>query len=302
MAAKERIGFIGVGFMGHGMAKNIVQKGFPLTIMGRKNRQPVDDLVGRGAKEVKTPAEVAAASTIVFLCVTGANDVAKLVRGADGLASGAKPGLVIVDCTTSDPTVTLALAEELKPKGIAFIDAPLGGTPAQAELGQLSAMVGADEATFARVKPVIEAWATKVTHTGVVGDGHKMKLLNNFLAMGYAAIYAEALALAQKVGISPQRFDAVLRGSRMDCGFYQTYFQYVLQRDRNAHLFTLANGFKDVRYLEQMADSVAMANPVGAAVKNVFATAVNLGHGEKFVPMLSDVVAELQGVSLAPKG
>ncbi|MGL4727928.1 MAG: NAD(P)-dependent oxidoreductase [Bosea sp. (in: a-proteobacteria)] len=296
----EKIGFIGVGLMGHGMAKNIVEKGYPLTVIGHRNRAPVDDLVGRGAKEAKTLAELASNATIIFLCVTGSKEVEAAVRGPDGLGTHAKPGTVIVDCSTADPNSTMALAAELKPKGIHFSDAPLGGTPAQAAEGQLSAMIGADADVFARIKPVCETWAQKVVHLGPVGDGHKMKLLNNFVSMGYAAVYAEALTLAQKVGITPQGFDSVVRGGRMDCGFYQTYMRWVLERDRNAHKFTLVNALKDMRYLEAMADASGIANPMGNAVKNSFALAVNAGKGDDYVPMLSDMIAGLNGVSLTP--
>jgi 3-hydroxyisobutyrate dehydrogenase-like beta-hydroxyacid dehydrogenase len=163
-------------------------------------------------------------------------------------------------------------------------------------------MVGTTPEVFARIKPAIEAWAQKVVHLGPVGDGHKMKLLNNFLSMGYAAIYAEALTLASKIGITPQTFDSVLRGSRMDCGFYQTFMQYVLERDRNAHKFTLVNALKDVRYLESVANAAGVPNPIGNAVKNSFATAVAAGKGDDYVPMLSDFVAGQNGISLAGKG
>lgn len=297
----ERIGFIGVGLMGHGMARNILARGYPLALLGHRNRAPVDDLVGLGAAEVGTAREVAAGATIIFLCVTSSTQVEALVRGPDGLAAGARPGTVIVDCTTADPNSTLALAAELEAGGVFLCDAPLGGTPAQAEAGQLTAMVGASPEIFARIKPVCDAWAQKVTHLGPVGDGHKMKLLNNFLAMGYGAIYAEALTLAQKVGISPQTFDSVLRGSRMDCGFYQTFMAYVLERNREAHKFTLVNALKDMRYLESMADGVSFANPVGNAVKNSYALACAAGHEADFVPMLSDFIARLGGVSLTGK-
>jgi hypothetical protein len=296
MAANDRIGFIGVGFMGHGMAKNLLQKGFPLTLMGNRNRAPVDALVAMGATEVKTPAEVARASDILFLCVTDSSVVEKLIRGPEGIKTGASKGLVVVDCSTANPVSTQELAEELKPLGITFCDAPLNGTPAQAEIGQLGAMIGADEATLARIRPAVEAWAARVAHVGGVGAGHQMKLLNNFLAMGYGAIYAEALALARKSGITPKTFDSVLRGSRMDCGFYQTFFRYVLEGDRNAHLFTLNNALKDMRYLEAMADGAKLSNPVGNAVKNSYAIAVAQGRGEEFVPMVSDAIAELNGL------
>ncbi len=295
---KDRIGFIGVGFMGHGMARNLLEKGYSLTIMGNRNRAPVDALVAKGATEVKTPAELAKASDIIFLCVTDSSVVERLIRGPDGIKAGAHNGLIIVDTSTANPVSTLELAAELKTLGITLCDSPLNGTPAQAELGQLGAMIGADEVTFARIKPAVEAWAARVVRIGEVGAGHQMKLLNNFVAMGYGAIYAEALTLASKVGITPQTFDSVLRGSRMDCGFYQTFFQYVLDGNRNAHKFTLSNALKDMRYLEAMADSQMMSNQLGNAVKNAYAVAIAQGRGEEFVPMVTDATAQLNGIKL----
>jgi len=299
--ASETIGFIGLGFMGHGMAKNIVDKGYPLTVMGRSKREAIDDLTRRGAIEVKTAAEVAARSTIVFLCVTGSKEVEAIVRGADGLMGGLKPGSVIVDCSTSDPNSTLALAAELSPKGVDYVDAPLGRTPKEAWEGTLDTMVGTSEAVFARLKPVLETWAGRVVHIGDIGDGHRMKLLNNFLSLGYAALYSEALALSQKVGISPARFDSVIRGGRMDCGFYQTFMRWTLEGDRDAHKFTIANAFKDLRYLEAMADAVGLPNPMGNAAKNAFALADAAGGAQDYVPMLATHIGRASGVDLAPK-
>ena len=299
--ASETIGFIGLGFMGHGMAKNIVEKGYRLTVMGRSKREAVDDLVKRGAREAGTAAEVAAHSSIVFLCVTGSRDVEAIVRGETGLASALKPGAIIVDCSTADPNSTLALAAELAPRGIHFVDAPLGRTPKEAWEGTLDTMVGASEAMFARLKPVIETWAGRIVHIGAVGDGHRMKLINNFLSLGYAALYSEALALAQKVGIAPDRFDSVIRGGRMDCGFYQTFMRWTLEGDRDAHKFTIANAFKDLRYLEAMADAAGIPNPMGNAAKNSFALAHAAGGDQDYVPMLPTHVGRASGVDLAPK-
>jgi 3-hydroxyisobutyrate dehydrogenase-like beta-hydroxyacid dehydrogenase len=295
----ERIGFIGVGLMGHGMARNLLQKGFVVSVLGHRNRAPVEDLVKHGAKEAKGAAELAAGSDIVFLCVTGSAEVEALVRGPQGLMVGGRPGLIIIDCSTSDPNSTLALAAELKASGIALCDAPLGGTPAYAEEGKLSVMVGCDAAVWPRIEPVLAAFTAKATRLGPTGDGHKMKLIMNFLAMGYASIFSEALALGQKVGLSPQTLDSVLRGSRMDSGFYQTFFRWVLERDREAHKFTLRNAHKDMKYLASMAEAAGIANPMGSAVKNYFALAEAAGRGEDFVPMLSDFVAAINGVALS---
>ena len=162
-------------------------------------------------------------------------------------------------------------------------------------------MVGGDPDAVKRARPVLEAFAGRLIETGPVGTGHTMKLLNNFLSMGYAAIYSEALMVGAKAGLTPAVFDSVISGGRMDCGFYQTFRKYVIERDRNAHRFTLANALKDMSYLAGFAQALSVANPVGAAVRNSFAQAVATGHGEDYVPMLSDWVAEWNGTSLGPK-
>lgn len=292
---RERIGFVGVGLMGHGMAKNIVEKGFPLTIIAHRNREPVDDLVARGAKEAGSLAELAEASDIVVLCVTGSPQVEAVVAA---LAAAGRP-LVIVDCSTSDPSSTVRLAAELKTRGIMLVDAPLSRTPTDAEAGTLDVMAAGDEALLARIRPVLETFSQRIVPTGPVGSAHAMKLLNNFVAMGYAAIYSEALALGAKAGITPQTFDAVLRGGRMDCPFYQTFFQWVVGRDPNSHRFALRNALKDMSYLAAFANSAGVANPLGAAVRNSFAIATATGHGDAYVPRLADVIAGLNGVTLA---
>ena len=297
----ETIGFIGLGLMGHGMAKNIVEKGYTLTVMGHRNRAPIEDLLSRGAKEVKTPKAIAEVSSIVFLCVTGSRQVESIVRGHDGLATGLKPGSIVVDCSTSDPTSTMVLSSELAVQNITLVDAPLSRTPKEAWEGQLDTMVGCTEDVFTRLKPVLDTWAGRVIHIGGTGDGHRMKLLNNFVSLGYASLYSEALTLAQKVGITPQRFDSVVRGGRMDCGFYQTFMKYVLERDRDAHKFTLQNALKDMTYLESMANDAGIANPLGNVEKNSFALPVHAGHAQDYVPMLSDHVALSNAVSLNKK-
>lgn len=292
--ARERIGFVGVGLMGHGMAKNIVEKGFPLTVIAHRNRAPVDDLVARGAREAKDLAELAQASDIVILCVTGSPEVERITAQ---FAEVGRP-LLVADCSTSDPSSTVRLAASLPAKGITLVDAPLSRTPKEAEAGTLDVMAAGDDSVFERLRPVFETFATKIVRTGPIGSAHAMKLLNNFIAMGYASLYSEALALGAKAGISPTVFDRVVRGGRMDSPFYQTFFRWVLERDRNAHLFVLRNALKDMTYLSAFANSTGVANPLGAAVRNGFAAAVGMGHGDDYVPMLSDFIAKLNGVSL----
>jgi 3-hydroxyisobutyrate dehydrogenase-like beta-hydroxyacid dehydrogenase len=293
---KERVGFIGLGNMGAGMAENLRAKGWPLTVVGRK-REVVDRFKAAGAAEAKTPRELALAVDVIVLCVTGSPEVDQVINGPDGIALAGKP-ILILDCSTSDPSATVPLAADLAKKGITLIDTPLSRTPKDAAAGTLDVMAGGAPEVFERARPILEAFAGRIIHTGPTGSGHTMKLLNNFLSMGYAALYSEALTVGAKAGVSPKVFDQVIRNGRMDCPFYQTFFDYVINRNEKAHLFTLSNALKDVTYLASCAQSNGVANPLGAAVRNSFATAVATGNGERFVPMLSDIVAELNGTSL----
>jgi 3-hydroxyisobutyrate dehydrogenase-like beta-hydroxyacid dehydrogenase len=294
--SKPVIGFIGVGLMGHGMAKNIVGKGYPLLVMGHRNRQPVEQLKTLGAREATSAREVAEQCDIVHLCVTGSAQVEALVQGPQGIASADKPGLIVVDCSTSNPVSTLALAELLKSRGMTLADAPLGRTPAEAEAGTLDTMVGADDATFATILPGLQCWAANINHLGPPGLGHKMKVINNFIAMGYAALYAEALAIARCSGLSIDQFHAVIGSGRMRCGFYDTFMKWTLDADEDAHKFSIANAHKDMRYLASMANEAGAVNPLQADVKNSFAAMQAAGQGERYVPMLADFIAALNGL------
>jgi hypothetical protein len=289
------IGFIGVGLMGHGMAKNIVTKGYPLVVMGHRNRAPVDDLLARGATEAKTPRELAQRCDIVHLCVSGSPQVEAVMHGADGIFASDKRGLIVIDCSTSNPVSTLALVDTANRRGMTFVDAPLNRTPVEAEAGTLAAMVGADAATFEAIKPVLQCWASDISHLGPPGLGHKLKLLNNFIGMGYAALYAEALAIARKAGVSPEQFHAVLGGSRMRCGFYDTFMKWTLDGEL-AHQFSITNAHKDMRYLAAMANEIGALAPIQAMVKTSFAAMEAAGQGDRFVPMLADFVAAQNGV------
>jgi 3-hydroxyisobutyrate dehydrogenase-like beta-hydroxyacid dehydrogenase len=299
--AKETVGFIGLGLMGHGMAKNLVDKGYALSIYARRENEATADLQQRGAVLRDSAAAVAQHASVVFLCVTGSRDVEAIVRGSHGLKNGLEHGSVVVDCSTSDPVSTAALATELAEIGVHLVDAPLSRTPKEAWAGTLDTMVGAEPAVFARIEPLLQTWAGRIVYVGGTGTGHRMKLINNFVSLGYAALYSEALTVAQAVGISPAMFDAVIRNGRMDCLFYQTFMEYTLNGNKEAHKFTLTNAFKDLRYLESMADDAGVANSMGNAVKNAFGLALQQGGPEKMVPMLPELVAGLSGVSLKPK-
>jgi 3-hydroxyisobutyrate dehydrogenase-like beta-hydroxyacid dehydrogenase len=299
---KPRIGFIGIGLMGHGIAKNLVTKGFPLTVRVNRNRAPLADLLAAGAKEVKTNAEVARNSNIVFLCVTGAPQVEEIINGKDGIAAVANKGLVIIDTSTSEPATTAKMREALAEKGVRFVDAPLARTPVEAELGKLNIMVGADDATFAELKPVFAAFCENIIHAGPAGHGIVLKLINNFLAMSIANATAEACAAAAKSGLSIKKLHEVVSAGAVNSGIFQMLVGKMLEGDLGGLKFTLVNAMKDLRYYTHMAESLPVSAIMGEAVHQSLVNANLLGFGDKYIASLLEAQEKLNGVKIVPRG
>lgn len=292
------IGFIGVGLMGHGLAKNILAAGYTLWIKGNRNRQPVDDLVARGAHEASSIAQMVEACDIVHLCLPNSAAVEDIIRGAGGILANPKRGLIVIDTSTALPASTQALASELEAAGMQMADAPLGRTPKEAEAGTVDAMVGCDEAVMQTIRPVIESWSATIKHIGPVGSGHRMKLVMNFLAMSMGAMYAEAISMAVKGGISPQTFTEVIGPSRMGSGFFETFTQGAIGRDPDAHKFVLRNALKDISYAHQMASDAQVVGLISAAAKQYYTFANAQGGGDGNIPELADFVAQMNGFDL----
>ncbi len=297
--ANPRIGFIGVGLMGHGIAKNLVEKGYPLTVRPNRNRVPVEDLLKRGAKEAKTYADVARASDIVFLCVTGAPQVEEAVFGKDGIASAARAGLVVIDTSTSEPATTAKMREALAGLGVKFVDAPLARTPVEAEAGKLNIMVGADDATFAQLKPVLQAFCENIFHVGPPGHGIILKLINNFVAQAICTATAEACAAAAKSGLSIRKLHEVISAGAVNSGLFQMMVGKMLDGGQLDGLrFTLVNATKDLRYYTHFVESMMLPSTMGEAVHQSLVTATALGFGDKYVPSLIEAQEKLGGMKI----
>ena len=296
MAAKPRVGFIGLGFMGQGMATNILAKGFPLTVFAHRKREAVEDLVGKGAFEARSAGELAARSDIIFLCVSGAEQVDDLVRRSDGLASGAVAGSIIVDCTTSAPSTLLALAEAF-PK-LTFVDSPLGRSPKEAWAGELAVMVGSSEETLETILPVLSTFATTIQHAGPPGSGHALKLVNNVVSLGYAAIYSEAMVLAKKAGLGIRAFDELIGSSRMNCEFFQTFMGWARNGDSTTHRFAISLAEHTIEDALEFASKSGLEMRLISAVRDVYAEALDGGLGEANLPELPRSVAAANAVDL----
>jgi 3-hydroxyisobutyrate dehydrogenase-like beta-hydroxyacid dehydrogenase len=290
----ERIGFIGIGLMGHGMAKNLLAKGHPLAFLAHRNRANLADLLKLGAKELASPADIARHSDVVILCVTGTPQVEANVYG--GLLEASREGQVVIDCSTSIPESTDRIRADFSKKGVRFVDAPLARTPVQAEEGKLNCMVGADEKTLAEIRPVLEKFCENIFHVGAPGAGHKVKLVNNFLALGTAALICESLAACAKVGIDVEIFYKLISAGGANSAMFQMVVPKALQGDHTGLMFTLANAKKDIGYYQGMLANAPLAGAMGAALMQSLVQANALGLGDKFVPSLIEAHEKVNGI------
>jgi len=295
-----RIGFIGIGMMGHGMARNLLAKGFPLTFKAHRNRERLGDLLAAGAAEASTNAEVARRSDIVFICVSSSPQIEAIVWGDDGLAQAAREGLVVVDTSTAEPSSTERIRTDLATRGTRYIDAPLARTPKEAEEGRLNTMVGAEPADFEMLKPVLQAFCENVFHVGPPGSGHVLKLINNMLAMTAAASIAEAAAVAAKSGLPLAKLFEVVSAGGVNSGIFQMMFGRMLQGDLGGLKFAIANAQKDLRYYTHLAESLPVASFMGEAAHQSFVQAANLGFGDKFIASLFEAQELTSKVRIVP--
>jgi 3-hydroxyisobutyrate dehydrogenase-like beta-hydroxyacid dehydrogenase len=291
--AKQRIGYIGVGLMGHGAAKNILLKGYPLTIMGHRHREPVDDLIRQGANEAQTPAGVAKVSDVVFMCLPSTVEVESTVYGDDGLLANASKGVIIVDSTTADPRSTQRIGADLARRGIRMADAPVGRTPKEAELGKLSTFIGGDPETVRAVRPIIECYADTIIEAGALGAGHTLKLINNFISIGTSAVIAEALATAAKLGVDMRKLNEVVSAGGANSAMFQMMMPWVLDGDDSRLKGPIRIAGKDMRFYTKLAEGAPAFSFVAQAVNQIYQLANIQGHGERFMPVLPGILAEL---------
>lgn len=298
MVQKLRVGLIGVGLMGHGIGKNIVAKGFALKILGHRNRKPVESLVALGAVEAKTGRDLAADSDLVLLCVTGSPEVEDAIYRPGGVLEGLHPGLVVADCSTAEPGSTLRIAADIAAKGGRFVDTPMTRTPREAEAGKLGLMTGGDPATLAEIRPVLDCFADTIIHAGPVGAAHKLKLVNNFLSLGHAAMAAEAITAAAKAGIDMQALHDIVVSGGANSVMFERLIKVPLADDDSAAKFTIRNARKDLRYYTNMTELAPMTSFLAETVHQTYVLADNMGYGERYVPRLIDLLGAVNGVSV----
>lgn len=284
------IGMVGVGFMGHGIARNIVTKGWPLNYLRHPGNQPTGDLDAAGATGWDDPAAMAAGCDVVLLCVTGTPQVEDVLTGSGQVLAALRPGTVIVDCSTAIPESTVALAAKVQAAGARFVDAAMTRTPVEAEAGRLNLLIGGDDAIVAELTPLLEAFSENRFHAGPAGAGHRLKLLHNFVSLGTVTLLAEAAACAAKTGIAPDVLvDCLRRGGGYGAAL-DRLAPYLLDGQTDQLRFTIDNSLKDLTYYNAMATEVAAGDHLARATKATLEDQASAGHGSDLLPRLTSLI------------
>lgn len=282
-----RVGIIGVGLMGHGIALNVLKGGFPLVMMDHPGNQPVDDLIGMGAGKQDSPGEVTAASDLVIICVTGSPQVEAVMTGESGVIAALQPGTIVVDCSTALPESTERMAAMVAEAGGRFLDAPMTRLSKQAHEGTLNILVGGETEVLEAARPVLDTFTENIDHVGGVGFGHRMKLLHNYVSIGHMALLAEAAAQASAAGVDPQVFIDVL-GKGGGAGMaLERLRQCILTGDAGDVPFSIGNAIKDIDYYREMVGESSGSRAIADGVSSAIGSAAGAGHSEAFVPELT---------------
>jgi 3-hydroxyisobutyrate dehydrogenase len=296
MDQRERIGFIGLGIMGRGMARNILKAGFPLRVWNRTASR-MDELAAEGAGPASSPGDLAFHSDIIITCVSDTPDVEQVLLGEGGVIHGARPGSLVIDMSTISPRATQRIAAHLAERHIHMLDAPVSGGSEGAARGTLSIMVGGDVTQFERALPVFQAMGTTITHLGPIGAGQTTKLVNQILVVGHALAMSEALLFAQAGGVDLRKALEAVSGGAAGSWMLSNRGPQILARDWRPG-FTIDLQQKDLRLVLQEADRLGVPLPGTALIHQLYRTLQARGLGHEGNHALIKALENLAGIEI----
>lgn len=292
--SKPKVGFIGLGIMGKPMAGHLIDAGYELVVHNR-NRDAVDELVGRGAVEAHSGKEVAEQSDIVITMLPDSPDVESVALGEGGIIEGTHEGLIFVDMSTIAPSVTTQVGEVLAGKGIHSLDAPVSGGDIGAQNATLSIMVGGDEDTFNTVKPLFDVMGQSAVLCGPLGAGQTVKACNQILVAVTIAGVSEALTMGTKAGVDPIKIVQVLSGGLARCGVLENRGERMVNGDFDPG-FRIRLHYKDLNIIQKTSNDFGVPLPVTSEVFELFKTAMVKGRGELDHSGLLTIIEDMSNI------
>ena len=293
---KETIGFIGLGIMGSGMARNLLKAGFDVHVWNRTASR-MAPLVSAGARGASDAAGVAAESDIIVICVSETQDVEEVLFGEGGVMKGARPGALVIDTSTISPQATISMEARLRAAGLRMLDAPISGGSEGAANGTLSIMVGGDAADVDRAMDVLSAMGSRITHVGRTGAGQMAKLVNQILVVGTMQAVSEALLFAHKGGLDLEKtLEAVEHGAAGSWMLSNRGSQAIVRDFRPG--FTIDLQQKDLRLVLDAADAMGVPLPVTSQVFQWYRTLQDRGLGSEGNHALIMALEHLSGAQV----
>jgi len=287
----ERIGFVGLGTMGASMAGNLARAGAPLTVWNRTAGRAAA-LLELGAREAASPAELAAGSDVVVVCVSDTPDVEAVLFGPAGVAEGAAAGSLVVDCSTISPDATREFGRRLAERGVGMVDAPVSGGSEGARLGTLTIFVGGSDADVARVRPVLEAMGRTITHMGPLGSGQAAKAVNQVVIGGAYLGVAEGIVLGVRAGLDPHQLVEALSGGAAQSWVLTNRSGRMID-DEYPLGFRLALHRKDLGIALETAAGSGLMLPVAMLAAALEDRLLDEGHGNEDMSVLARAIREL---------
>lgn len=294
-----QIGFIGLGIMGMPMARHLLKAGHSLTVWS--NTKSKTQQIGKeGAKVASSPAELAKQSDLVFIIVGETKHMRDVTVGPQGLIHGIKKGAVVVDCSTVSPSASREVAAQFKAKGVQFLDAPVTGSKAGAEGGNLTFMIGGDREVFERIKPYLEPMGKKLYHVGGNGMGLHAKLSQNLvLALTYQGM-CEGFVLAAKAGVPPDVMYDIIQNSAARAGIIEYKRNAVFDGNWDTN-FSLKWMYKDIGLMLESGREMGVPLPALAVVHELFGASIARGHGEEDYAAAITLIEDWAGTKVRVK-
>ncbi len=291
------VAFLGLGIMGSRMAANLARAGFELTVWNRTAARAEAFSAEHGARVATTPAAAASANEAVVTMVVDGPQVEHVLLGPEGVMEGAAEGLLCIDCSTIGPTATRSIADRIKPRGVAMVDAPVTGSSPRAEDGTLTIMAGGSGEDFERARPVLEAMGELIVHAGPLGHGQMVKLINNAVAATNAATVGQALLVAARGGIDLDALTAVLGAGSGGSAMLDLKAGPMRNHDYTT-LFKLDHMLKDVRLCLEEGQGLGVPFPFAALTKEILSAAAGRGYGEQDFAALIEALEGAAGTRL----
>jgi len=276
--SKQQVALLGTGTMGSGMARNLRKAGFPLAVYNR-TREKAEQLSETGAQVADTPAQASAGAAVVISMLADDDASREAWLGSHGALKAMQAGAIVIECGTVSPKWVQELHEQAEARGLRMMDAPVTGSRPQADSGELTFLVGADQATLEVVRPILEPMSKAILHLGPVGSGAELKLINNFLCGVQIASFAEALVWIERSKLDREQALEFLKTGAAGSGIFKQMSERMTARTYEVN-FLLRLMEKDLRYAQHAAAAKDLALTTAASSNKLFERAEAAGYGE----------------------